>query len=111
MGFCYPGRLPRGGDAPPRPECAPLWHARLIAELPNLELTLLVGSYAQAYYLGDKRGRTLADTVARWREFAPDFLPTPHPSWRTIAWAKKNSWFEAELVPELKSRVSKILGL
>jgi uracil-DNA glycosylase len=109
MGFCYPGRLPRGGDAPPRPECAPAWHARLRAALPAVELTLLVGSYAQAWYLGDRRGRTLAETVGRWREFLPDFLPTPHPSWRTIGWAKRNPWFEAEVLPELRRRVHALL--
>jgi uracil-DNA glycosylase len=109
MGFCYPGRLPRGGDAPPRPECAPLWHARLRALMPNIELTLLVGSYAQAYYLKDRRGRTMTDTVANWRAFLPAFLPTPHPSWRTTVWQTKNPWFEEELLPELRARVQKIL--
>ncbi|MEQ8697003.1 MAG: uracil-DNA glycosylase family protein [Bauldia litoralis] len=109
MGFCYPGRLPRGGDAPPRPECAPAWHARLRALLPRVELTLLVGSYAQAWYLGDRRGRTLTETVSRWRDFLPEFLPTPHPSWRTIGWAKKNPWFEEEVLPELRRRVHALL--
>lgn len=109
MGFCYPGRLPRGGDAPPRPECASAWHARLRAHLPRIELTLLVGSYAQAWYLGDRRGRTLTETVSRWRDFLPEFLPTPHPSWRTIGWAKKNPWFEAEVLPELRRRVHALL--
>lgn len=110
MGFCYPGRLPQGGDAPPRIECAPLWHARVLAELPNIELTLLVGSYAQAYYLKDRRGRTLGDTVADWRSFLPRFVPTPHPSWRTTAWQKKNPWFDAELLPDLRKRVRAILS-
>jgi uracil-DNA glycosylase len=109
MGFCYPGRLARGGDAPPRPECAPLWHARLRALMPNIDLTLLVGSYAQAYYLEDRRGRTMTETVANWRAFLPAFLPTPHPSWRTTAWQIKNPWFDAELLPELRKRVQKIL--
>jgi uracil-DNA glycosylase len=109
MGFCYPGRLPRGGDAPPRPECAPLWHARLLAELPKIELTLLVGSYAQAHYLADNRGRTLGETVRNWRAVLPDFLPTPHPSWRTTAWQRKNPWFDAELLPELRARVHALL--
>lgn len=109
MGFCYPGRLPRGGDAPPRPECAPAWHARLRAHLPQVQLTLLVGSYAQAWYLGARRGRTLTETVGRWRAYLPDFLPTPHPSWRTIGWATRNPWFETEVLPELRRRVHALL--
>jgi uracil-DNA glycosylase len=109
MGFCYPGRLPNGGDAPPRPECAPRWHARLRALLPNIELTLLVGSYAQAYYLKDRRARTMTETVANWRAFLPDVLPTPHPSWRTTFWQKKNPWFDEDLLPELRERVRKLL--
>jgi uracil-DNA glycosylase len=109
MGFCYPGRLPNGGDAPPRPECAPRWHARLRALLPNIELTLLVGSYAQAYYLKDRRARTMTETVANWRAFLPDVLPTPHPSWRTTAWLRKNPWFEEELLPALRERVRRLL--
>lgn len=106
MGLCYPGRLPRGGDAPPRPECAPLWHPRLRAELPAVELTVLAGSYAQARYLGKRRKRTLGETVAAWRSYLPDFLPTPHPSWRVNNWLKHNPWFEAEVVPELQARVA-----
>ena len=109
IGFCYPGRLPQGGDAPPRPECAPFWHARLRTLMPNIELTLLVGSYAQAYYLGDRRGRTMTETVADWRSFLPDVLPTPHPSWRTTAWQKKNSWFDEDLLPVLRKRVRALL--
>ena len=80
MGFCYPGRHARGGDLPPRPECAPLWHPRLIAHLGAVRLTLLVGAYAQAYYLGPRRKRTLTETVRVWREYLPAYLPTPHPS-------------------------------
>jgi len=109
MGFCYPGRLSRGGDAPPRPECAPLWHARVLAQMPHLELTLLVGTYAQAYYLTDRRAKTMTDTVAQWRDFLPRFLPTPHPSWRTTMWQKKNPWFDEELLPELRKRVRQAL--
>ncbi len=107
MGLCYPGRLPRGGDAPPRPECAPHWHPPLLAALPNIRLTLLVGQYAQARYLGDRRGATLSDTV---RAFAihleAGFLPLPHPSWRNTAWLKKNPWFETDLLPVLRDRVA-----
>ena len=109
MGFCYPGRYPRGGDLPPRPECAPAWHDRIRGLLPNVELTLLVGQYSQARYLGKARGRNLTETVRNWRDYLPDFLPTPHPSWRTIGWAKKNPWFEAEVLPELRRRVAALL--
>jgi uracil-DNA glycosylase len=105
MGFCYPGRNPRGGDLPPRPECAPLWHPRLLPALGAVELVLLVGLYSQARYLGERRKRTLTETVQAWRDYAPRFLPLPHPSWRNNAWIKKNPWFEAELLPHLKARV------
>lgn len=113
MGFCYPGRLQRsggGGDAPPRPECAPHWHAALLALMPAVTLTLLVGQYAQAHYLGDRRGRTLTETVARWREFLPEYLPTPHPSWRTRGWVSRNPWFEAELLPVLRARAAVLVA-
>lgn len=106
--MCYPGKG-KSGDLPPRPECAPFWHPRLRALLPRLELTLLIGSYAQAYYLGERRGRTLAETVARWREFAPTYFPTPHPSPRNRLWLRKHPWFEEELVPELRARVQSLL--
>lgn len=109
MGFCYPGRYARGGDLPPRPECAPAWHDQILAGLPDLRLTLLVGQYSQARYLGDRRGRNLTETVRRWRDYLPDYLPTPHPSWRTIGWAKKNPWFEAEVLPDLRRRVARLL--
>jgi len=110
MGFCYPGRDPRGGDRPPRPECAPLWHPPLRAALPAIELTLLVGGYAQGYYLDRRRQATLGETVRAWRDYLPEFLPLPHPSWRNTAWLKKNPWFEAELVPELRRRVASLMG-
>ncbi|MEE8445761.1 MAG: uracil-DNA glycosylase family protein [Alphaproteobacteria bacterium] len=109
MGFCYPGRVAKGGDAPPRPECAREWHAPLGAALPNIELTLLVGQYAQRHYLGKRRKRTLSETVRAWREYAPDLLPTPHPSWRVTNWLKKNPWFEDEMLPELRLRVRALL--
>ncbi len=105
MGFCYPGRLPKGGDAPPRPECAPAWHAPLLERLPHLRLTLLVGAYAQAHYLGDRRGASLAETVRGFRDFLPAYLPLPHPSWRTRHWAKRNDWFERDVIPALRRRV------
>ncbi|HEY4135551.1 MAG TPA: uracil-DNA glycosylase family protein [Alphaproteobacteria bacterium] len=114
-GLCYPGRTPKkgksgGGDAPPRPECAPKWHPPLRALMPHVGLTLLVGSYAQAYYLGPRRGKTLAETVERWRDYLPDFLPMPHPSPRNRLWLRKHPWFEAEVVPALRSRVKKLLA-
>ena len=104
MGFCYPGVQKSGGDAPPRPECAPLWHDDLRAHLPNIKLTLLIGMYAQAYYLGTRRKKTMTDTVKAWSEYQPDgLLPTPHPSWRSTGWLKKNSWFEKEVLPVLRN--------
>ncbi len=107
MGFCYPGKG-RSGDLPPRPECAPLWHSRLQAELPNLQLTLLVGQYAQRYYLGSRAKKTLTDTVRAWREYAPDFLPMPHPSPRNTLWLKRNPWFEAEVVAALRAKLRRL---
>jgi uracil-DNA glycosylase len=109
-GLCYPGRLPRGGDRPPRPECAPLWHSQVLEHLPAIGLTLLVGSYAQAHSLGAARRATLTDTVAAWRDYLPRFLVLPHPSWRTTAWERKNPWFAAELLPEARQRVRALVG-
>ena len=109
MGFCYPGRDERGGDRPPRPECAPLWHPPLRAALPGIELTLLVGSYAQRYYLGKRRKAALTETVRAWRDYLPDIMPLPHPSWRNTAWLKKHPWFEADLVPVLRQRVASLM--
>ena len=110
MGFCYPGRYPRGGDLPPRPECAPAWHARLRALLPRVSLTVLAGAYAQRHYLGARRKGSVTETVAAWRHYLPDFLPLPHPSWRTRGWVSRNPWFEAELAPELRARVAALTG-
>jgi uracil-DNA glycosylase len=109
MGLCYPGRDPRGGDAPPRAECAPLWHPPLLAALPAVELTLLVGRYAQRRYLGDRRRGNLTETVRAWADYGPATLPLPHPSWRNTGWLQRNPWFEAELVPELRARVHALL--
>ncbi len=109
MGFCFPGQDAKGGDLPPRRECAPLWHPPLRAALPAVELTLLVGQYAQAYYLGRARKGSLTETVRAWRDYSPEFLPLPHPSWRNTAWLKKNPWFEAELLPELRRRVHALI--
>jgi len=111
MGFCYPGVLPLngrkgGGDKPPRPECAPLWHPRLLAEMPGLRLTILAGSYAQARYLGPGK---MADRV-REQPGLPRFFCLPHPSWRTVGWAMNNPWFEAQALPRLRAAVSAALG-
>ncbi|HUL07998.1 MAG TPA: uracil-DNA glycosylase family protein [Candidatus Acidoferrum sp.] len=109
MGFCYPGVDANGGDRPPRKECAPLWHGRVLALLPRIELTLLVGGYAQKHYLGDRCAASMTETVQAWREHAPRFIPLPHPSWRNTGWLKRNSWFEAELLRELRGRVHGLL--
>jgi uracil-DNA glycosylase len=109
MGFCYPGRLPQGGDAPPRAECAPRWHARLRDALSSIRLTLLVGGYAQAWYLGARRRATMTETVAAWRDYLPEFVPLPHPSWRNTAWLRRHPWFESELVPDLRRHVENAL--
>lgn len=114
MGFCFPGYDKKGGDLPPRRECAAAWRARVLAELPNLELVLLVGQYAQAWHLGADKRRTVTETVAAWRDYMakdslPRLLPLPHPSWRNNAWISKNLWFEMELLPELKKLVQSIL--
>ena len=106
MGFCYPGRG-KGGDNPPRPECAPLWHERIRALLPNIELTVLIGTYAHAYYLGNRRKATLGETVQAWRDYEADgFLPLIHPSPRNQMWLKRNPWFEAEVVPALRQKIA-----
>jgi uracil-DNA glycosylase len=108
MGFCYPGKA-AGGDMPPRPECAPLWHTKLNDALPNVDLTLLIVTYAQAYYLGRQRKATLGQTVAAWREYLPQgYLPLVHPSPRNEYWLQKNLWFEKELVPELQKIITKM---
>jgi uracil-DNA glycosylase len=107
MGFCYPGRYAQGGDLPPRPECAPLWHAKLLAKLPRIELTLLVGSYAIVYYIKERQSMT--DAIRRWAEYLPTYFLLPHPSWRTTLWERKNPWFAKELLPELRRRVAALL--
>ena len=109
MGFCYPGRMPNGGDKPPRSECAPLWHPLLLQNLPNIELTVLAGAYAQKRFLGDRRGKSLTETVQAWRKFGPDLFPLPHPSWRTVGWQNYNPWFEADVLPDLRRRVRQLL--
>jgi uracil-DNA glycosylase len=108
MGFCYPGRA-GSGDAPPRPECRATWHPRLLPLLRNVELTLSIGQYAQAYCLGARRKPSLSETVRAWREYLPTQLPLPHPSPRNVGWFKANPWFEAEVVPVLRERVHDLL--
>jgi uracil-DNA glycosylase len=103
-GLCYPGSGERG-DLPPRPECAPLWQPRFRAALPGIRLTLLVGMHAQAYFLGRRRKKTLAQTVRAWREYLPEFFPLPHPSPRNRLWMKNNPWFVKEVLPALRRRV------
>jgi uracil-DNA glycosylase len=109
MAFCFPGTSPKGGDYPPPPRCATLWRPRLLAELPRVELTLLVGGYAQKWALGHRAKTSLAATVAAWRDYLPGFLPMPHPSWRNTGWLKRNPWFEEEVTPYLRSRLADIL--
>lgn len=108
MGFCYPGKA-KGGDKPPRPECAPQWHSRVLDLLAPNRLTLLVGAYAQAAYLPDTRKLTLTQRVQRGPDFAP-FIPLPHPAWRVRMWMAKHPWFEAEALPHLRARVAKALA-
>jgi len=105
-GLCYPGRDAKGGDLPPRPECAPLWHPKLRPHLTNVRLTLLVGAYAQRIGLGERATGGVTATVARWREFLPEFIPLPHPSWRTLAWERKNPWFGEEMLPAVRHMLS-----
>ena len=109
MGFCYPGKG-KSGDLPPRPECIPTWHAQLLSHLKELKLTLLIGQYAQHYYLPTP-APTLTKNVQNWRQFGPKLLPLPHPSPRNNIWLKRNLWFEQELVPELRKRVATALDL
>jgi uracil-DNA glycosylase len=108
--FCFPGTNPKGGDYPPPRRCAELWRPRLLAELPNVELTLLVGGYAQTWALGDRAKSNMTETVRAWRDYAPAILPLPHPSWRNTAWLRKNPWFEAEVLPYLRQRTAEILA-
>lgn len=107
MGMCYPGRLAAGGDAPPRPECAPLWRDRLLREMPALRLTLLVGAYAQIEGLGPG---AMTERVVDFQAYLPTYFPLPHPSWRTRSWAAKNPWFEALVLPALRLAVQGALA-
>lgn len=107
MGFCYPGSG-KSGDLPPRPECAPLWHEKIISQLISRRLTLLIGQYAQKYYLMDSMEKNLTNTVKMYENYLPKYFPLPHPSPRNRIWMKKNGWFEAKLLPKLKGHIEKL---
>jgi uracil-DNA glycosylase len=107
MGFCYPG-TGKSGDLPPRPECAPQWRKTLLALMPNIQLTLVIGQYAQDWHLGDRQKATLTETVKNWQDYWPTQFVLPHPSPRNNIWLKKNPWFEIEVLPVLKKRISKL---
>ena len=109
VGLCYPGTVD-GADLPPAPRCAPLWQPKFRAALPRIELTLLVGSYAQKHYLGARRKSSLTETVRAFRDYLPEFFPLPHPSWRNLAWRRKHPWFEREVLPVLRARVTAIIA-
>lgn len=110
MAFCYPGTDDAGADYPPPPRCASLWRHRLLDELPNVELTLLVGSHSQRWTLRRAGYRSMTETVRAWRSVGPALLPLPHPSWRNTAWLNRNPWFEAEVTPYLRERVAKLIA-
>ncbi len=105
MGDCYPGRA-AGGDLPPRRECAALWLNQLLAQMPRIELTLLVGQYAQHPFMGSRRKASLTETTMAWQECAPRFIPLPHPSPRNQAWFKQHAWFVEDVVPALQARIN-----
>ena len=109
IGYCYPGRG-AGGDLPPRRECAKLWLEHLLGRMPRIELTLLIGSHAQRHFLGGERKRSLAHTAAAWREYAPQFIPLPHPSPRNQPWFKRHPWFERDVLPSLRARVQALVA-
>jgi uracil-DNA glycosylase len=109
IGFCYPGSEANGGDKPPRPECAPHWHERVLDHLPNLQLTLLVGQYSQRRYLGSSRKRSMTETVKAFSEFGPKFFPLPHPSWRSGIWMRRQPWFEQVVIPKLRTAVQRAI--
>ena len=104
MGFCFPG-TGKSGDLPPRPECAPLWHERILAQLPAIRLTLLVGAYAQKRYLPAARKLPMTEIVRGFSNYGPEFFPLPHPSWRSNVWMQRNPWFVTEVLPALRARL------
>lgn len=110
MGFCFPGYDERGSDLPPRRECAPRWRDEVMSAMPQIELVLAIGQYAQAYHLGDRRKKSMTETVQNWRNYLQSntgipVLPLPHPSWRNTSWLRKNPWFEQEILPTLRQHV------
>ncbi|MEN0003197.1 MAG: uracil-DNA glycosylase family protein [Bacteroidota bacterium] len=109
MGFCYPGKG-KTGDLPPRKECAPQWHAAVLRLMPNVELSLVIGQYAQKEYLGKTRKKNLTETVRAFEEYLPHYLPLPHPSPLNVRWRRKNEWFEEEVLPTLRERVHRIIS-
>ena len=111
IGFCDPGVASGGGDNPPRSECADLWHERLIAHLPHVVLTLLVGQYAQRRYLGERFKGSVSETVAAFSELGPKVFPLPHPSWRSRLWAQNNPWFDCAVLPQLRAAVRASLAV
>jgi uracil-DNA glycosylase len=110
MAFCFPGTSPKGGDYPPPARCASLWRRRLLAGLPKVELTLLVGRPAQLWALGERAAPSMTETVRDWERFLPDALVMPHPSWRNTGWLQRHPWFEAEVAPYLRRRVADMLA-
>jgi uracil-DNA glycosylase len=109
MGFCYPGKG-KTGDLPPRPECAPLWHQSVLKKMKNVKLILLIGQYAQKYYLGEKAKKTLTETVKSYQNYLPEYYVLPHPSPRNNIWQAKNAWFKKEVLPDLKQHIKQILN-
>lgn len=109
MGYCYPGRG-TSGDLPPRRECATLWHDKLLAQMPHIQLTLLIGQYAQRHFLGKTARANMTDTVEAFADYAPRFIPLPHPSPRNTGWFKHHPWFESDVLPALRERVRMALG-
>ncbi|MEH3108804.1 MAG: uracil-DNA glycosylase family protein [Agrobacterium cavarae] len=110
MGFCFPGYDERGSDLPPRRECAPRWRDEVMSAMPQIELVLAIGQYAQAYHLGERRKKSMTETVQNWRNYLQSntgipVLPLPHPSWRNTSWLRKNPWFEQEILPTLRQHV------
>lgn len=116
MGFCFPGQNARGSDLPPRKECRQKWHDELFAQMPQIELMLVIGQYAMDYHLHDRKKANLTDTVSAWREYwyeaqqegKPRVMPLPHPSWRNNSWLKKNAWFELDVLPVLKQEIARL---
>jgi uracil-DNA glycosylase len=108
MGFCYPGKGATG-DLPPRPECAPLWHSKIVSEMKDIKLTILIGQYAQKYYLGKDFNTNITGNIRSFKRFMPDYLPLVHPSPRNRIWQKKNPWFESTVIPFLQQHVKQIM--